>query len=195
MTLPLGIAVRASSTWEKLSHYRGGAGMPRSSQDREESAVLWRLLATHSGHRIAALYEDTSRLNALYVGDGGPDMIGGDADGDITFERFLDGWREGDVAGLSPIGHGVLRCLEDGGQLWLGAAYGPGPGEVSFFHVAAPGGPGNSTDDPVNRSLWRFLAEHVMHELSVDAVPATPTAAIGTDGGPSFDDYVCGWPG
>ncbi|GAB1690833.1 hypothetical protein [Krasilnikovia sp. M28-CT-15] len=194
--MELGIAVPVGSTGH-LGHYRGGEGVPRSSALREESSALWRLLATHAGHHFTALYEGAERWRELYVGDLGPDVVGGDADLDIPFEDFLYGWREGDQAGLSVAGHGVLRCLECGAGLWLGKAYGAGPDEVSFFHAGAGagGGRGNSANVPVNRALWRFLAEHVMHELSVGVNGEAPAAVIGGTDGPSFEDYVAGWPG
>ncbi|MFI7370855.1 hypothetical protein ACIBSW_12225 [Actinoplanes sp. NPDC049668] len=156
--------------------------------------MLWRLLALHAGHRIAALYEDTKRLNQVFE-DGDPAMIGGDADGDIPVDVFLEGWREADPDVPRLNAHGLLRCTVDDGRLWLGAAHGRSPAEVSFFRAGVAGAPGNSTYDRVNRSLWRFLADHVMHELTVDVVTELPATAIGAVGGESFGDYVAGWPG
>jgi hypothetical protein len=66
----------------------GSAEEPPNWERKQLNQVLWKFLADHAGHRIDV------RLEHEMTGDmHGYSEIGGDSEGDITFEEYLVRWR------------------------------------------------------------------------------------------------------
>ncbi len=79
-TLWLGKALR-------FAFHIGGAEEPPHWARPQLNQVLWKFLADHGGHRIDVRLEH-EMTDEMF----GYQEIGGDRDGDISFEAYLAGW-------------------------------------------------------------------------------------------------------
>jgi hypothetical protein len=129
-------------------------------------AALWKLLAGHAGDDVRLLGEDSEWAQA-YDFPRLPDVADS---GDITFADFLGDW----PAGASvPAGPGVrevaLHCSTDAIVLPLGRIDTAGPpGRRCLYD---PAGRPSMESDELNLAVWRFLAEHVYHDVRLDLRP------------------------
>jgi hypothetical protein len=64
---------------------------PLDSEQRDLSAVLWKLLADHTDHRLCPLLDDSDEFNDL-VADESAYEIGGDTFKDVSFADYLADW-------------------------------------------------------------------------------------------------------
>lgn len=197
--MALGKPLRTS--WEDILYYAFHQSHPKHSRNPEMSGALWKIFADHAGHVLEPILEESDDDHAT---DPDAPTIGGDAFGDRPFERYLAGWPEGNFADYRDRGFdisavGYLACPQCKERIGLGVAVRDSAGAVIFFHRGGPQAPGNSRQPSLNRSVWRFLARHLMHRLPVvvDGQPYPVDMAgwreIGRD--IDFEDYLAGWPG
>jgi hypothetical protein len=79
-----------------FGYHIGGAELPPHWKREVLNQVLWKFLAEHTGHRIDVRLEHEMTEEMF-----GYQEIGGDSDKDVTFEKYLEGWRGFEVAGGS----------------------------------------------------------------------------------------------
>ena len=74
--------------YKALCFHIGGGDEPPHWKREELNQVLWKFLADHTTHNIQVLMEgDITEEMYEYQ------RIGGDADTDISFKDYLEGWR------------------------------------------------------------------------------------------------------
>jgi hypothetical protein len=99
--------------------------------------------------------------------------------------------------------YAYFACRQCAVKLWLGKAVTDQDERVVYFHIGDVGGPRNSEQPEVDRSLWKLLADHAGHSLCVIVEGDPEYGALGdyaTIGGDGVDDipfnrFLEGWPG
>jgi hypothetical protein len=104
--------------------------------------------------------------------------------------------------------YGYLACFDCGVSLWLGKAVKQPDTTIDYYLIGD--GARNWQQPDVSRALWKMLADHTGHTITViasmgeryqDWTAAQDTnglfATIGGDGANDvpFDGYLAGWPG
>lgn len=94
-----------------------------------------------------------------------------------------------------------LACPNRRLKIWLGKVVTDGTGAVHHFHIGDAAAPPNSSNDQLNRVVWKFLAEtagealYVVTDLHPEYERLDEYQEIGGDatGDTSFEDYLQDW--
>ncbi len=98
--------------------------------------------------------------------------------------------------------YGYFACHDCRVTFWLGKALFDGD-RVVAFHVGQEGGPPNSKKDLLTQTLWKFIAEHAGHRISVEVEGSDTYESIAdyreiggkAHGDVSMSDYVADFSG
>ncbi len=90
-----------------LAFHIGGPEEPPHWERPRLNQVLWKFLADHAGHRI-----DVRLEHEMTEGMFAYQEVGGDGDGDVSFEAYLAGWPGLALGGRGPeTGPGSRDCV------------------------------------------------------------------------------------